>query len=120
MVIKYRPGSEMLLADGLSRLPSMKNKKVIVLDIKVDFVQFSTEKLTQIRQATNADPTLCELCEFLKVGQNLAENYIKTILVLSRRALYRKWCIAQRGQDSDPQFNATRSLGEITLWPPRK
>ena len=61
MVIKYRPGSEMLLADGLSRLPSKKNKEVIDLDIKVDFVQFSTEKLTQIRQATNADPTLCEL-----------------------------------------------------------
>ncbi len=31
------------------------------LDVKVDFVQFSTEKLTQIRQATNADPILCEL-----------------------------------------------------------
>ena len=61
MVIKYLPGSEMLLADGLSRLPSKKNKEVIDLDIKVDFVQFSTEKLTQIRQATNADPTLCEL-----------------------------------------------------------
>ena len=58
MVIKYRPGNEMLLADGLSRLLS---KEVIDLDIKVDFMQFSTEKLTQIRQATNADPILCEL-----------------------------------------------------------
>ena len=35
--------------------------KVIDLDVKVDFVQFSTEKLTQIRQATNADPIVCEL-----------------------------------------------------------
>ena len=71
MVIKYRPGKEMLLADGLSRLPNnnkkqkknkkQKNKEVIDLDVKVDFVQFSTEKLTQIRQATNADPILCEL-----------------------------------------------------------
>ena len=49
MVIKYRPGSEMLLADGLSRLPSKKNKEVIDLDIKVDFVQFLTETLTQIK-----------------------------------------------------------------------
>lgn len=61
MVIKYRPGKEMLLADGLSRLPNKKNKEVIDLNIKVDFVQFSTEKLTQIRQATNANPILCEL-----------------------------------------------------------
>ena len=56
MVIKYRPGKEMLLVDGLSRLTNRKNKEVIDLDIKVDFVQFSTEKLTQICQATNADP----------------------------------------------------------------
>ena len=50
----------MLLADGLSRLLNKKNK-VIDLDVKVDFVQFLTEKLTQICQATNADPILCEL-----------------------------------------------------------
>ena len=51
----------MLLVDGLSRLPSKKNKEVIDLDIKVDLVQFLTEKLTQIRQATNANPILWEL-----------------------------------------------------------
>ena len=61
MVIKYRPGKEMLLADGLSRLPNRKNKEVIDLDVKVDFVRFSTEKLNQTRQATNADSILCEL-----------------------------------------------------------
>ena len=49
----------MLLTDGLSRLPNKKKNKVI--DVKVDFVPFSTEKLTQIRQATNADPILYEL-----------------------------------------------------------
>ena len=49
MVIKYRPGKEMLLTDGLSRLPNRKNnKEVIDFDVKVDFVQFSTEKLTQV------------------------------------------------------------------------
>ena len=41
--------------------PTKKNKEVIDLDVNVDFVQFLTEKLTQIRQATNADPILCEL-----------------------------------------------------------
>lgn len=44
MVIKYRPSKEMLLTDGLSRLPNKKNKEVIDLNIKVNFVQFSTEK----------------------------------------------------------------------------
>ena len=69
MVIKYRPGNEMLLADGLSWLPSEKNKELIELDIKVDLVQFSTEKLTQIRQAINANPILCELkVRILKSG----------------------------------------------------
>ena len=33
MIITYRPGKEMLLADGLSRLPN-KNKEVIDLDVK--------------------------------------------------------------------------------------
>ena len=64
MVIKNRPSKEMLLADGLSRLPNkkkQKNKEVIDLDVRVNFVQFLTEKLTQTRQATNADPILCEL-----------------------------------------------------------
>ena len=70
MVIKYRPGKEM--PDGLSRLPNRKNKKVIDLDVKVDFVQFSTEKLTQIRQATNADPILCEL--MVRILQGWSES----------------------------------------------
>lgn len=71
----------MLLADGLPRLPNKKNKEVIDLNIKVDFVQFSTEKLTQIRQATNANPILCELrARILQGWQNLAKNYIKTFI----------------------------------------
>ena len=41
--------------------PPQKNKEVIDLDVKVDFIQFSTEKLTQILQATSADPILCKL-----------------------------------------------------------
>ena len=68
MTITYRPGKEMLLADGLSRLPYKKNKVEIDLDIKVDFVQFSTEKLTQIRQATNEDATLRDLKEQILQG----------------------------------------------------
>ena len=58
IVIKYRLGKEMLLVDGLSRPPPKKKTKEV---IDLDFVRFSTEKLTQIRQAINADPILCEL-----------------------------------------------------------
>ena len=34
----------------------------------MDFVQFSTKKLTQIHQATRADPILCELRETILQG----------------------------------------------------
>ena len=80
MTITYRPGKEMLLADGLSRLPYKKNKVEIDLDIKVDFVQFSTEKLTQIRQATNEDATLRDLKE--QILQGWPEN-IRDLLLRS-------------------------------------
>ena len=46
MQIKYRPGSEITLADGLSRLPNMKQNKEINLDIKIQMVQFSDDKVT--------------------------------------------------------------------------
>ena len=70
----------MTLADGFSRLPNKKTKEEINLNVRVDFVQFSTEKLTQIHQATKADPILCELWEtilqgwpntFREISQNL-------------------------------------------------
>ena len=58
----------MTLADGFSRLPNRKTKEEIKLNVRVDFVQFSTEKLTQIHQATKADPILCELRETIPRG----------------------------------------------------
>ena len=66
--IIYRPGKEMTLADGFSRLPNKKTKEEINLNVRVDFVQFSTEKLTQIHQATKADPILCELRKTILQG----------------------------------------------------
>ena len=66
--IIYRPGKEMTLANGFSRLPNKKTKEEISLNVRVDFVQFSTEKLTQIHQATKADPILCELRETILQG----------------------------------------------------
>ena len=59
--IIYRPGKEMTLANK-------KTKEEINLNVRVDFVQFSTEKLTQIHQATKADPIFCELRETILQG----------------------------------------------------
>ena len=61
--IIYRPGKEKTLADGFSRLPNKKTKEEINVNVRTDFVQISTEKLTQINQATKADPILCEFRE---------------------------------------------------------
>ena len=66
--IIYHPGKEMTLADGSSRLPNKKTKEEIKLNVRVDFVQFSTEKLTQIHQATKADPLICRLRENILQG----------------------------------------------------
>ena len=66
--IIYHPGKEMTLTDGFSRLPNKKTKEEINPNERVDFVQFSTEKLTQIHQATKADPILCELRETILQG----------------------------------------------------
>ena len=66
--IIYRPGKEMTLADRFSLLPNKKTKEEINLKVRVDFVQFSTEKLTQIHQATKADPILGELRETILQG----------------------------------------------------
>ena len=41
--IIYRPGKEMTLADGFSRLPNKKTKEEINLNVRVDFVLFSTK-----------------------------------------------------------------------------
>ena len=41
--IIYCPGKEMTLADRFSRLPNKKTKEEINLNVRVDFVQFSTD-----------------------------------------------------------------------------
>ena len=80
MTIVYRPGKEMTLADGFFRLPNKKIREVINVDIRVDFVQFSMEKLTPIHQETNADPTLCELREMiLRVWLDIFKEISKSL-----------------------------------------
>ena len=62
--IKYRPGKEMILADSMSRLPSQNNEQ-IALDVKINFVQFSSDKLKQIQQETSKDPVLSALKDII-------------------------------------------------------
>ena len=114
MVIKYWPGNEILLADGLSRLPSKKNKEVIDLDIKVDLVQFSTEKLTQTCQAINADPILCELKMWILKGWPESRRELN-------KDLQPYWSYQDELsiENGVLQFNATWDTGKVTLWTPR-
>ena len=60
MVIMYRPGKEMLLADALSHLPSRTDTE-IKLDLRVDAISlshFSNCCLTKIAAETQKDPIL--------------------------------------------------------------
>lgn len=67
IVISFHPRKEMRLVDGLSRPPPPKKreKEIIDFDIKIDFVQFSSETLTQIYQATNVDLSMYELRDLI-------------------------------------------------------
>ena len=64
----YRPGSQNQLADGLSRLPSPDNVTTIDLDLRVDLVRFSTERLDKVRSDTPQDAVLNQLVETIIAG----------------------------------------------------
>lgn len=49
ITIVYHSDKEMTLVDGFSRLPSKRVRESIDLDNKVDFLQFSAQKLAQIQ-----------------------------------------------------------------------
>ena len=58
MEVEYQPGKEIVLADTLSRLPSVHNKETIDLDVRVDFVRFSDERIQELRNKTKDDQVL--------------------------------------------------------------
>ena len=61
MLITYRPGKEMLLADALSHLPSRANNTEIKLGLRVNaisFAAFSSSQLTKTITETQKDPIL--------------------------------------------------------------
>jgi len=65
--IRYKPGQEMHLADGLSRLPTKKPVH-IDLDLNINFVYFTDNILEQIRSGVNSDAVLSELKKVITTG----------------------------------------------------
>ena len=65
--ILFKPGKEMLLADGLSRLPSTEDSH-IGLDLQVHLVHFGAGKLQELKEETGRDPTLTDLRDVIVTG----------------------------------------------------
>ena len=68
VVIKYKPGTEMFLADPMSRLNPLPSEDTLDLHRKVCLVQFSDTKLDTLRQDTSTDPELSALREIIHSG----------------------------------------------------
>ena len=68
MVIKYKPGTEMVLADPMSRLNPLPTVDTLDLHRKVCLVQFSDAKVDTLKQDTSADPVLSALREIIHAG----------------------------------------------------
>ena len=65
--IVYKPGREMLIADAMSRLNPSAGKQ-IDLDTAIYAVQFTTEKLNDLKVKTRQDPVLNPLMETIVNG----------------------------------------------------
>ena len=66
--IKYRKGSELLLADFLSRYKPNASEHEIVLEQTVHAIKWSDEKLSLLRQQTKTDHTLSALTDIIING----------------------------------------------------
>ena len=67
MTIKYKPGTEMLLADPMSRLNPLPSEESLNLQ-EVCLVQFSDARLDTPREDTSSDPELSALRDTIYFG----------------------------------------------------
>ena len=73
LAIKYRPGKGVLLADALSRLSPRVRGPVKDMDVQVNLVQFSTDKMKEQRDITNKD------CELIALRETIISGWPDTI-----------------------------------------
>ena len=65
--IKYRPGKEMVLADSLSRLSPIPDKE-IHLEQSIYAVQFSDDKLQQLKLGSESDSEVTAIKDVITDG----------------------------------------------------
>jgi transposase InsO family protein len=78
--IVYKPGKTLLLADGLSRLPGAPGEPSIELDVQVNLVQFSTERVQELRDSTASDTSLAPLRDVIISGWPETQKELPHIL----------------------------------------
>ena len=74
--INYKPGSEMVLADALSRLNPRPGPK-IDLDQTIHMVKFSTQKANKLKEMVTQDVSLNALREIISVGWPDTVGYMR-------------------------------------------
>ena len=67
MMIKYKPGSEMLLADALSRCPTRYSQE-IKLDLRVNYIAFTSAWIEKLKETTCKDPVLSTVYQLVQHG----------------------------------------------------
>ena len=72
MTIKCRPARDMLVADAMSRLPSNRHEP-IDLDIKMTFVQFSSDKLLKVERIVIPRSMQQDILQQIHAGHQGAE-----------------------------------------------
>ena len=67
MKIEYKPGSEMLLSDTLSRCPTRYSQE-IKLDLCVDYIAFMSAWIETLRETSCEDPVLSTVYQLVQHG----------------------------------------------------
>ena len=80
LTIRYRPGKEVLLADALSRLSPRERGPVKGMDVQIHLVQFSSDKMRELRDATNKDSELSALRETIIAGWPELQKEVPSVL----------------------------------------